>query len=91
MNDDQLEIKVENEKLVISIGVDLLAHAVAMSNDWDEDGKIIDPVKFAEALAIELKSESGTSDPIIYQAIDKAAFGVVDAGGSESEGLEFND
>jgi len=78
--DQQLEVGVVDGRLVISIGVDLLVHAVTHSDDWPEDGQVVDPDKFAAAIARQLEDEQEDGTTPLHLAFDAAAVKAIEDG-----------
>lgn len=79
--DQQLEVEVVDGRLVISIGVDLLLHAVAHgADDWEDDWEVTDPDAFALAIVDELESEEEDGTTLLHRAFDRAAMRAVEAG-----------
>lgn len=82
-----LTIAVKDDQLVISIGVNTLAHAANMCDDFYDDGyftEVLDPDQFAQDMANQLngqEDEDGSS--ILTRALDKY-FMLVFEDGSES-------
>lgn len=76
-----LEATVEDGRLVISIGVDLLVHAVTAGEGWEEDWKVPDALIFAADVArylVDDEEEDGTTR--MHRALDAAALEVVEQG-----------
>jgi hypothetical protein len=81
--DDPLNVEIVGGKLVISIGIDCLAHAIEWSpslGDYDHVAndyvypKVTDPERFAREIAIILdreESEDGTT--AVHRMLDRAA------------------
>lgn len=71
----QLEVKNEDGVLNISIGVDLLVHAITQGSDfWPEDElTVTDADVFASEIARELESEQEDGTTIVHLMLDKAA------------------
>lgn len=79
-----LDTKVENGRLVISIGVNLLAWAVQLNEqEWPDDLHIAEPDKFARRLAQYLlfDEEDGTTE--LHRCFDKTASLMIDGGEEE--------
>lgn len=78
--DQQIKTEVANGRLVVSIGVDLLAHAVSVGDDWEEEWKVVDPDAFVAAVGRELESEEEDGTTLLHRAFDSAAMSVVESG-----------
>lgn len=80
IREQQLQIEIVDGRLVISIGVELLTHAVTHGDDWEEEWEITDVDAFASAIAhqLELEEEDGTT--LLHRAFDKAAYKAVEDG-----------
>lgn len=88
-----LECYIFDGRLVISIGVETLRHAIALSPymlNFENPGepKIIDVDVFAEDLLDELEREEEDGTTLIHRALDKAAERAIENG---SEGVAFDD
>jgi hypothetical protein len=70
---------VENDQLVISVGVEVLAYA--LQNGPDEFGAtILDAHKFAEDVASALENDSSEGDTALQKLLDNAAQNAVENG-----------
>ena len=83
----QIEIIITDGILNISIGVDLLVHAVTNGSDfWDEVSlKVTDNDLFVAAIAHELELEQEDGTTLVHLMFDKAAENAVENG---CEGIE---
>lgn len=69
-----LTIKIEGNELVVRIGVDTLAFAVA-AGDYFQDGnlKVTDAARFANDVVYELVREEEDGSNMLHALFDKAA------------------
>lgn len=83
----QIEIIITDGILNISIGVDLLVHAVTNGSDfWDEVSlKVTDNDLFVAAIAHELELEQEDGTTLVHLMFDKAAENAAENG---CEGIE---
>jgi hypothetical protein len=97
MKDAALEVKIENEKLIISIGISTLANAaisgpyfteVVNDHDGDEDCIKIDASVFAQSILAALNNEEEDGTTLIDKMLDSAAEWVFEQG---YEGIEIRD
>jgi len=73
MKNKQMTIKIENGELVITIGVDIIKHAVTVGRAYGlGDVKITDDKKFLNALCRELLREDEDGTTRIHRAFDDA-------------------
>lgn len=81
--DDHLKVEIVDDRLVISIGVGLVAFAVQTpdATDWPNDFYISDPAVFAKELvrALEDEEEDGTTP--VHRMLDAAALATLENGG----------
>jgi hypothetical protein len=93
----RLKVTVKNGRLIISIGVNTLAHAVSYA-DWvtpydDEKGDyfrtfaITDPEAFAKDVKMAMMEEREDGSSLLSDFLDKASGAAVDDG---AEGCEFD-
>lgn len=82
----QLTVEVVDGRLVISIGVDLLVHAVTHGDGWEEDWEVIDADKFASAIAGQLEREEEDGTTLVHRAFDDAAMAAIEDG---DDGVRF--
>lgn len=76
MKDKPLECKVENDQLIISIGVDTLAFA-----DTERTGlKILNPLEYAKDVANSMADEDDIGATPLTRFIDKMMQSAVDNG-----------
>ena len=87
---DPLEVAIVDGRLVISIGVKTLAHAVQLEGGMlyqvgDEDiatgVTITDPLTAAKEIARELKREEEDGTTLVHKLLDKAAMDAYENGG----------
>lgn len=78
--ESSLDVRLQNGKLVVSVGLDVLSHAVTMNPEWGKDVSIQDNLLFAKEVVNELLDDT-TQEPLVYQMFDKAADRVVENGG----------
>lgn len=91
-----LTVAVENDQLVVRIGIDTLAHAAAHCErfyDYDQHDsppyvKITDTLEFARGVLRQLEAEAEDGSSIISDALDDA---IVEAHGDGSEGIDYGD
>lgn len=76
-----LTVEVEDDRLVISIGIDALATAVTGADFWDEDTmRIRDRDELARDIVRELEDEQDDGTTPVHLMIDAAAEAAVDNG-----------
>lgn len=69
-----LTCRIEDEDLVIRIGIPLLMHALQNGPNWSEEFRVTDPMKFAEAIAFNMENdEQEDGSTAIHRALDEAA------------------
>jgi hypothetical protein len=89
MKNKQMKIKIENDELVISIGVDIIKHAVTVGRSYGLcDVKITDENKFLNALCTELKVEEEDGTNRIHRVFDDAVSSLLE---DPDGGIELND
>lgn len=80
----QLDTKVENGRLVISIGVNLLAWAIQLNEqEWPEDLHISNPDKFARRMAQYLLFDEEDGSTELHRCFDKTALLMAESGEEE--------
>lgn len=82
-----LKVDLKNGKLMISIGIDILAHAVSYSDNWNEEAKIVDTYEFARDIMTAI-TDDDEGDGTAYHMFDMAAIEAAEQG---SLGVEFGD
>jgi hypothetical protein len=101
MKDRPLTVQIEEEELVLRIGVDTLAwaceHCPKLEDDWfDPTYKVTDPAGFARDVLRELEreEEDGTTavhvllDAVIVEAIDRGSCAVEESASDPAGGSE---
>jgi hypothetical protein len=92
MKQSPLEIKIENEQLIISIGIETLGFAVTHSDLFGLDERtmptITDAAEFAKAILHELAEEDDEGTTMVHEMLDKAAEDATEPG---AEGIVFPD
>jgi hypothetical protein len=90
MSKDQgLIVEVKDEKLVISIGKNILGFACTVGNpSWPENFKITDIDEFIKEVKNELEREEEDGTTLIHRMLDKAACEVLEQGGLGVEETE---
>jgi len=93
-----LEVKIENEELVIRLGISALCTAVrqcsiidsaVMDADGDEGAvEITDEMVFAQAILEALEREEEDGSTPVHQMLDSAAEYAIEQG---CEGIEFHE
>lgn len=86
--DQQLKVEVVDDRLVISIGIGLLAFAVQASSDasgWPEDWYVSDPAAFAAEVARQLENEEEDGTTPVHRMLDAAALEALEQG---ADGVE---
>lgn len=87
--DRPLEVKIERDRLVISIGVKCLAFAIEWApglEKYDEKTgdflgpKITDPLVFAKEIERQLSQEEEDGTTMVHRMIDKAAAEALEQG-----------
>lgn len=91
-NEEQgLEAKIIDGKLVVSIGLDVLAYAVEQASDYDPDFlpvKVINKMNFAKDIIEELTLEDEGGRSSITELIDAAAMSAIENGSEWVEEVE---
>jgi hypothetical protein len=82
----QLSVKVEGGRLVISIDVALLAFAVQNGPKWPGDYHVPDVAEFAKEMARQLQKEEEDGTTIVHRMFDTAADEILEWGG---DGVEY--
>lgn len=78
---DQLAVTIEDGRLVITIGIGLLAWAVQSAEpQWPEDFAVVDVEGFAKAIAKELKRDEEDGTTPVHRMLDAAATEVLESG-----------
>ena len=86
---DLLDIQIIDEKLVISIGIDALFHAISFSPNYGlSDLLFTNKNDFLNAVIDELRTEDESGATIIHNMFDEAANNAVENG---CDGVEFRD
>ena len=88
MKDQQIKVEVVDDRLVISIGVGLLAFAVQASSDvsgWPEEWYISDPAAFAAEVARTLEAEEEDGTTPVHRMLDAAALETLEQGADAVE------
>jgi hypothetical protein len=81
-----LTCQIEDEDLVIRIGIPLLMHALQEGPDWTDEFRVTDPMAFAKAIAFHLQNdEEEDGSTSIHRALDAAATHAIE---SACEGVE---
>lgn len=84
MNDEKYQLKItrNNDMVNITIGVELLTHAVLHGPVLGDNPNlnVTDKVKFVDNIINWLKYEDENGTTLIHQAFDQAALGVVESG-----------
>lgn len=96
--DTALSVEIENDELVIRVGISTLCKAVrqcpvidyaVMEADGDEDAvKITDEAVFAEAIRDALHEEEEDGSTPVHRLLDAAANEAIE---QDCEGIEFRD
>jgi len=76
----QIAITIKDGKLIISIGVALLAHAVQNAPDWPMDMYISDIRAFAKTIAHALEQEEEDGTTPVHRMLDGAAEWAIEQG-----------
>ena len=97
MKNAGLEVKIENEELVIRVGISTLCKAVrqcpsisdaVMEADCDESVvEITDETVFAQAICDALEDEEEDGSTPVHRLLDAAADSAIEQG---CEGIEFH-
>ena len=87
IRDQQVDVKIENGRFIITAGIDLVCHAVMYGTEpsLSRTFKVKDPDKFADEIRIELEREEEDGTNLIHRAFDKAALEAIENG---AEGVE---
>ena len=73
-----LTVGIEDEQLVIRIGIDALAFAL---NQQDDPMRVVDPVLAADEIVKELKREEEDGTTPVHKLLDKAGYDAWENGG----------
>lgn len=93
--DEPLDCKIIGGRLIMSIGIECLAHAIKLNPElgkWDDESgewnepEITDPDKFAKEVMIALQDESEDGTTLVHVALDKAAMNAIENG---AEGIRL--
>ncbi|WP_230431797.1 hypothetical protein [Plesiomonas shigelloides] len=89
---DYLQVGVEGNKLVISIGTAILLHAVEIGRGYGlGDVAIKDKELFLTELVSALKSEKEDGNTLIYEALDQAVTNMIENGAESVDWLESDE
>jgi hypothetical protein len=89
MRNDPLKAEINDGRLVISIGVDTLCHAIEIGRSYGlGDITITDKDIFVKELLNELNNESEDGSTIIHRMFDKAASNAIENG---ALGVNYDD
>ena len=80
--EDYLSVKIENEKLVISIGTDLLLFALVNKGG---DYKILNKEGFLKDIIEQLEMEQEDGTTLIHKALDSASDNAIEDGSENVE------
>lgn len=91
--DQELTIEIIDDKLVISIGISTLLHAITFREDLfpDEETpkiKIVDENIFAKDVLFELQNEEEDGTTLVHKMFDEAGTNAMEQG---SEGIEIHE
>lgn len=85
----QLQIERKNDALRISIGTDLLCHALSIGRSYGAgEVKITDKDLFISELVRELHSEEEDGTTLVHRMLDSAVTNAIESG---AEGIEWED
>lgn len=86
--DQQIEIEIVDGLLQISVGVDLLVHAVVHGSGEFEDDypRVTSNDLFVQAIAEQLEVEEEDGTTLLHRAFDRAAVNAMEDG---CEGVQF--
>lgn len=74
-----LSVKIVDGRLEITLGIDILKHAVTIGVPLDEDA-VTDIDLFADAIMLELRREDEDGTTLVHRMLDKAATNAVENG-----------
>lgn len=82
---ETLSIAIEDDQLVIRVGVECLLNAIPLADTWpmNSDGSpvaILDKEQFLKDLISELERENERGENVLHLAIDQAATEVTEQG-----------
>jgi len=82
MREQQLEIKVINGVLSITIGIDVLCNSLEYGVDryFTEDVKIVDNDLFLDDFVRELSCEEEDGTTLVHRMLDNAAYKAIENG-----------
>ena len=83
--DAPLEVLIEGNRLLISIGLSTLAFAVTHRPDEDNIYRIIDPLAAGREIARQLRDEDEEGTTAVHRMLDKAAWDAWENGGKGFE------
>lgn len=90
--DDYLKVGIKGDKLVISIGTEILLHAVEIGRGYGlGDVAIKDKELFLTELVSALKSEKEDGTTLIYEALDQAVTNMIENGAESVDWLESDE
>jgi len=81
-----LKVELKAGKLQFSIGIDILAHAIQMSDVWDEENKVVDNYGLARDILSVISDEGGFNT--VYHMLDMSAVEAMEQG---SIGVEYGE
>lgn len=79
-SNDLLKIEVVDGKVIISIGVDAMCHAIKMGPAWYDNFQITDQAGFVDDIVSELTREEEDGSTLVHKMFDEAARGAVENG-----------
>ena len=82
---ETLSIAIEDDQLVIRVGVECLLNAIPLAGTWPMNGdgspvEILDKEQFLKDLISELERENELGENVLHLAIDQAATEVTEQG-----------
>ena len=81
-----LRVEVEGDRLVISIGTDVLCSAVQYGLEFQKEGfKVVNQEGFVQDIVDSLKAESEDGSTFLHLAFDRAAEEAIDTGSENVE------
>ena len=75
-----LQVRIENDQLVISIGVTSLLFALQIMDDWPEDLFVSDEAGFLNDLVNTLSAEAEDGSTPVHRLLDRAGIETLDQG-----------
>lgn len=87
--EQRLEVEIVDGRLVISIGINVMCHAIQLGPYFgDDDLRITDNLEFARSVRNRLVEEEEDGSTLIHRALNRAAQNAIESG---DDGVDFDD